>query len=142
MLPRDTMPPPRRPSVERDQFSVDSPAIPYCAAPSRIEVLSVSRQDNDLAAGLVFLHAAMRLDDLIQLEYLANLNRQLSRGDVLYKILERRQHEIFGTTIIGRQTHGRRNNIHGAEALERPAISHHAGHTHDAVLSRASQRVL
>jgi hypothetical protein len=37
---------------------------------------SVLRQDNDLAAGLVFLHAAVRVDDLIELEYFAHLNGQ------------------------------------------------------------------
>jgi len=78
------------------------------------------RQDHDLAAGFVLLHAAMRLDDLIELEDLADLDGHFLCGDLLNEIFEAGQHEVFGTAVIGRQAHGARNHVHRAEIVKGP----------------------
>src|SRR6516164_957324 len=52
-----------------------------------------SSQDNDLAAGFVLLHAAVRLDDVVELEHLADLDPQRACGDLLDQFIERCQHE-------------------------------------------------
>ena len=47
-----------------------------------------SGQHDDLAAGPVLLHAAMRLDNLTKLEDPADLDAQLIRGDLLDQFIE------------------------------------------------------
>src|SRR6516225_2713097 len=54
-------------------------------------------QFDDFAPRFVFLHAAVCLYDLVELEHLADLNWQLSGSDLLDQIFKRRQHEIFGS---------------------------------------------
>ncbi len=50
--------------------------------------------DNDLAAGAVFFHHPVRLDDLIQGEYLADFRHQRARLDLSHDLLQRRAHEV------------------------------------------------
>src|ERR1700739_670462 len=61
-----------------------------------------SSQDDDLAARFVLLHAAVRLDDVVEFEHFADLDPQRPRGDLLYQFIERCQHEVLGPAIIGR----------------------------------------
>lgn len=59
-------------------------------------------QNHNLSAGFVLLHAAMRLDNLVERKGLANLDVQLSRGDLLNELLKGCEHEIFCLASVGR----------------------------------------
>jgi len=69
-----------------------------------------SSQDDDLAARFVFLRAAVRLDDVIELEDPVDLGAQRTRGDLLDQFVERCQHKVLRPTVVGRQAHGSRDH--------------------------------
>jgi hypothetical protein len=79
---------------------------------------SNSGQHNDLAARFVLFHTAMRLNNLVKVEDLADLNLQCARGDLFYQFIEGCAHEVVGFTCIGRQTDRRRNRLHWGERVE------------------------
>jgi hypothetical protein len=60
----------------------------------------------------LFSSTAMRLNNLVKVEGLADLNLQCTRADLLDQFVERCAHEVFGFTRIGRQTDRRRNRFH------------------------------
>jgi hypothetical protein len=62
-----------------------------------------SSQDHNLAARFVLLHAAVRLDDVVELEHPADLDPQRAGGDLLDQFIEWCQHEILGPAIVGGQ---------------------------------------
>src|SRR6516165_43867 len=120
----------------RSVTSADTP-------PSLIETfgLAKSSQDDDLAARFVLLHAAVRLDDVVELEHLTDLHPQRARGNLLDQFIERCQHEILGPAIIGGQAHGSRDHVHRAKVVERPFVAHHSRHANDPTLLGAAERV-
>jgi hypothetical protein len=65
-------------------------------------------QHYDLSARLVPLHAAMRLNDLIQVEGPADLDVQTARHDLLGQFLERRQRLIYAYPVCSQNPEIRR----------------------------------
>src|SRR5258708_37519935 len=75
---------------------------------------------HDFSSCLVLLHAAMRLNDLIQVEGPAHLNVQRARHDLLDQALERRSHEVFRFPgIVGEADRGG-DRLHRREIVDRP----------------------
>src|SRR5580700_248172 len=98
-------------------------------------------QHDDLSTRLVLLHAAMGLSDLVEVEGFADLDVQCASCDLLDQILERCPHEIVRFASIGGQIDRSWNSLHWSEIVEGPFVADNAGHTNDAALFGAAQRV-
>src|SRR6267378_5919535 len=83
-------------------------------------------QYHDLSTRFVFLHAAMRLNDLVKVGDPADLDVQRARRDLLDQFFERRPHEIFRFAGIGGQADRRRNRLHWSKIVERPFVANNA----------------
>jgi hypothetical protein len=87
--------------------------------------LSSGCEDDNLAAGLVLLHQTMGLDNLIEMQDLADMNTQRASLDLVRELLQRRAHEVRDAAIIGRERDGCRNDFHRLEIVERPFVPDH-----------------
>lgn len=83
----------------------------------------------------------MRLDDLVEMENLAELDVQGTRCDLIDQFLKGRPHEVFRFSGIGGQADRGRDRIHGSEILERPFIADYASHANDPTLFGAAERI-
>jgi hypothetical protein len=82
---------------------------------------SRSGQHDDLATDPVLFYAAMRLEDIVELEDPTDLDPQPALGDLLDEFVERRPHEVFGSevfgsAVIGRQANRGRDHVHRANS--------------------------
>src|SRR5580692_8624513 len=80
-------------------------------------------QHHYFSAGFILLHAAMRLNDFVEVERFANLDTQCARRDLLSKILKRHPHEVFRFACVCCQADRCGYCLHGSEILEGPLVA-------------------
>jgi len=61
----------------------------------RVTLNRALREHHDLAAGFVFLHRAVRVHDLFEMEHFADLDAQFAGGDLVKQLLKRHPHKIL-----------------------------------------------
>src|SRR5713101_224047 len=98
-------------------------------------------QHHDLPTRFVLFHAAMCLNDLVEVERFADLDAQCARCDLFDQILDRCPHEIFRFAGICGQAHRSGNRFHWSEIVEGPFVADNTSHADDAPLFGATQRV-
>jgi hypothetical protein len=99
------------------------------------------REDHDFPPSLIFLHAPMGFDDLVQAKDPSHLNVQTASSDLFHQIFQRHMHEIFRLARVARKTDSGRYDPHRIEVIEGPFVPHDTGHADDAALFCASQGI-
>lgn len=81
-----------------------------------------SSQDHDFAMSDILVHSLVRLDNLVDVKRLADLDVKLSRLDLLQHIVEWHAQELSWTSAVFCQVYTIRNGLHWLKGIDYPLI--------------------